>query len=66
MILLCYTNNYFTPVAIRYEITYDEKPDESHFFFRDYEYLTDDQARAMLDDEFVTDDTKKAIREVLD
>ena len=64
MIQLSYTKDYYTPVIISYDE--DEiKPHEYPLHFCGYEYLTDAEALAMLDDEHVTDATKEALKEIL-
>jgi hypothetical protein len=62
MIQLSYTRDFCTPHAVHFT---DETPDEYHHYFKSYEYLNDSEALAMLEDEFVTDDTKKALSEAL-
>jgi len=65
MIQLSFTNDLYTPHVIRYEYE-DSKPVEYHWHFRGYEYLTNEEALAMLEDDYVDKDTKTAIRQALD
>lgn len=63
MIQLSFTKDLHTPVAIYFT---ENDPDEYHHHFHSYEYLDDSEAIAMLQDEFVTNETKKAIKEALE
>jgi len=65
MIQLSFTNDLHTPVAVWFDSLQDEQPNEYITHFHKYEYLNDSEALAMLKDEFVTDDTKKALFEAL-
>jgi hypothetical protein len=65
MIQLSFTNDLHTPVAVWFDSLQDETPTEYLTHFHKYEYLNDSEALAMLEDEFVTDDTKKALSEAL-
>ena len=63
MIQLSFTKDLHMPVAIYF---IENDPDEYHHHFHSYEYLDDSEAIAMLQDEFVTNETKKAIKEALE
>jgi len=43
MIQLSFTSDWHTPVAIWFDLLYDEKPDEYHQFYG-YQYLTEEEA----------------------
>ena len=64
MIQLSYTKDYYTPVIISYDED-EPKPDEYPLHFRGYEYLTDEEALQMLDDQYVTNQTKEALKKIL-
>ena len=62
MIQLSYTSDWFTPQVIWFDERFDEEPLEYSPYFRDYQYLSDEEALKMLEDEFVTDATKLLLR----
>jgi len=65
MIQLSFTRDLHTPVAVWFDLTYDQKPDEYHHHFYNYRYLTEEDAEQMLDDPFVTDSVKSVLADVL-
>ena len=66
MIQLSYTSDHFVPCALRYDPDINDTPEEYNWHFRGYEYLTDEEALAMLEDDYMDKDTKTAIRQALD
>lgn len=64
MIQISFTRDWHTPQVIWYDEE-EEKPIEYPQDFKGYEYLSDEEALKMLEDEFVTKATKDAIRKVL-
>ena len=65
MIQLSYTNDFFTPNVVWFDERFQDNPDEFPTFFQDYLYLTDKEAKEMLDDPYVTTETKKTLACVL-
>jgi len=62
MIQLSFTKDLQTPNAIHFD---DEKPEEYFWHFYNYQYLSDDEALALLNDDCVSPTVKQAISEVL-
>jgi hypothetical protein len=65
MIQLSFTSDLHTPNAVWFDLLYDQMPEEYPNHFKNYEYLTEEDAEQMLDDPYVTDSVKKALSEVL-
>ena len=65
MIQLSFTNDLHTPVAVWFDLLYDEMPHEYPNNFNSYEYLTEEDAEKMLDDAYVTDSVKEVLWEAL-
>ena len=65
MIQLSFTNDLHTPVAVWFDLLYDEMPQEYPNNFNSYEYLTEEDAEQMLDDVYVTDSVKEVLWEAL-
>lgn len=65
MIQLSFTKNWNTPVAIWFDLLCDEKPDEYHNNFYNYQYLTEEDAEQMLDDPHITDSVKQVLESAL-
>lgn len=65
MIQICFTKDWGTPNFTWYDEE-EQKPDEYPLHFRGYEYLTDEEAIKLLDDPNVTEQTKKAIKQIFD
>ena len=66
MIQLSFTNDLHTPVAIWFDLLQDEKPNEYHNHFYNYQYLTEEDAEQMLSDPFVSESVKSALADALD
>jgi hypothetical protein len=64
MIQISFTRDYHTPLFTWYDED-ETKPDEYPLHFRGYEYLTDEEALQMLDDQYVTNQTKEALKKIL-
>ena len=54
-----------TPIAIWFDLLCDEKPDEYHNNFYNYQYLTEEDAEQMLDDPHITDSIKQELESAL-
>ena len=65
MIQLSFTSDLHTPNAIWFDLLYDAMPEEYPHHFKNYEYLTEEDAEQMLDDPHVTDSVKEALWEAL-
>ena len=65
MIQLSFTKDLHTPIAIWFDLLYDEKPYEYHNNFYNYQYLTEEDAEQMLDDPHITNSVKQALESAL-
>ena len=65
MIQLSFTRDLHTPNAVWFDLLYDQMPEEYPNHFKNYEYLTEEDAEQMLDDPYVTDSVKEALWEAL-
>lgn len=64
MIQICYTKDCNTPHITQFDDD-DQKPDEYPLSFYGYTYATEEEAKTMLDDEFVSIETKEELKKIL-
>ena len=65
MIQLSFTSDLHTPVAIWFDLLQDERPNEYHNYFYNYQYLTEEDAEQMLSDPFVSESVKAELADAL-